>query len=138
MDSKNKIFISFIAIFVVAAVFLFNAGGRETAIGQSQSYEKNDFIVMPLQGSEDGSSFVIIDTRLEKIMIYDVLGRRSRPARLKLAAVRSFSYDKLLDQYNNAEPLPDTIKDRLINVSNDETPVKQKDLTDLVDKPVSN
>ena len=62
----------------------------------------------------------MVDVRTERLWIYELMGRNVPRNRLRLIAGRDFSYDRLLSEFNNAEPKPATVR-RLLERLNSRT-----------------
>ena len=81
-----------------------------SAKAQLQTYENSNIIVIPVQISRDGYGLAMVDTGSQTLWIYQISNRGPAYNRLKLLAARSWQYDKLLKQYNTAEPKPQQVK----------------------------
>jgi hypothetical protein len=66
--------------------------------------------VVPIQFGRDTYGLAMVDAKNETIWIYELSNRGPAHSRLKLLAARSWHYDKLLEEYNNAEPTPRQVK----------------------------
>lgn len=100
-----------IIISTIAATFLLSR--HSGAIDGDQNVENpqsSDIIAIPLQlrGGIDGVA--IIDKSNYTICIYQYQGHRPDYERFVLLSARSFRYDRLLQDYNTAEPRPETVK----------------------------
>ena len=69
-----------------------------------------DILVVPVQLQRDIFGVAMVDTTSQTIWIYEFDSRSSSHNRLKLWASRSWRYDRLLKQYNTAEPKPEQVK----------------------------
>ncbi len=63
--------------------------------------------MMPAQLNSNAWGFVLLDTRLHRVCVYRLLTTASR---LRLMAVRDFSADLRLSDFNNAAPTPEQVK----------------------------
>jgi hypothetical protein len=100
-----------IIISTIAATFLLSRhSGAIDDGGQNVENRQSDIIAIPLQlrGGIDG--IAIIDKSNYTICIYQYQGHRPDDERFVLLSARSFRYDRLLQDYNTAEPRPDTVK----------------------------
>ena len=73
-------------------------------------------MVVPVQLERDVYGIAMVDTVGQTIWIYQLSNRGPVYNRLKLLAARSWKYDKLLEQYNTAEPKPEQVKALLQNL----------------------
>jgi hypothetical protein len=66
--------------------------------------------VVPIQLGRESYGLAMVDTKSETIWIYEINSRAPAHSRLKLIAARSWHYDKLLEEYNSAQPKPNEVK----------------------------
>lgn len=66
--------------------------------------------VVPLQLGRESYGLAMVDAKAETIWIYEINSRAPAHSRLKLLAARSWHYDKLLEEYNSAQPRPREVK----------------------------
>jgi hypothetical protein len=66
--------------------------------------------VVPLQLGRESYGVAMVDAKSETIWIYEINTRAPAHSRLKLMAARSWHYDKLLEEYNSAQPRPREVK----------------------------
>ncbi|MHC4790594.1 MAG: hypothetical protein ACYS8Y_04000 [Planctomycetota bacterium] len=85
-------------------------GSPPDALAQLRTGEENGILVVPIQTERDRYGLAIVDTIGETLWIYEISTRGPAHNRLKLLAARSWQYDKLLQQYNTAEPKPEQVK----------------------------
>ncbi len=83
---------------------------------QYQPNPDNNILVVPIQFERDSYGIAMVDTAGQTIWIYQLSERGPAYSRLKLLAARSWRYDKLLEQYNTAEPKPEQVKALLRNL----------------------
>jgi hypothetical protein len=83
---------------------------------QYQPNPENNIMVVPIQFERDSYGIAMVDTAGQTIWIYQLSERGPVYNRLKLLAARSWKYDKLLEQYNTAEPKPEQVKALLRNL----------------------
>ncbi len=76
----------------------------------------------------------MVDTVGQMIWIYQLSNRGPLYNRLKLMAARTRKYDKLLQQYNTAEPKPEQVRLLLENL--EEFPSEQSEEQEDVNKPI--
>ena len=102
------------AFFVLGALCLFFIGGKlglpEKAQGQLQSGEDSGILVVPVRLGRESYGLAMVDTLGQTMWIYELNNRGPAYNRLKLLAARSFRYDRLLQQYNTAEPKPEQVR----------------------------
>lgn len=142
MKSEKTIYLLLFAFLGVIVGYFISVEQNNDVFAQIGIGEKGDVIVMPLAVGDNGGGLAIVDVRLEKIMIYEVIGSRSGLNKLKLVAVRNYSYDKLLDEYNNVDPTPEFLREKLLSgkreIDGNVDSSKEQDLTDLVVEPGNN
>ncbi|MHC4131849.1 MAG: hypothetical protein ACYSSP_10460 [Planctomycetota bacterium] len=85
----------------------YNLAGVET---QFQAVSGDHIIVIPLQLERDNYGLAMVDTLRETLWIYEINNRGPAHNRLRLLAARSWKYDRLLEEYNTAEPRPKQVK----------------------------
>lgn len=66
--------------------------------------------VVPIQLGRESYGLAMVDAKSETIWIYEINTRGPAHSRLKLLAARSWHYDKLLEEYNSAQPRPHEVK----------------------------
>ncbi len=102
------------AFFVLGALCLFFVGGKlglpKNAQGQLQSDTDSGILVVPVRLGRDSYGLAMVDTLGQTMWIYELNNRGPAHNRLKLLAARSWKYDKLLQQYNTAEPKPEQVR----------------------------
>ena len=81
-----------------------------------QAGSESGILVVPVQIERDSYGIAMIDTVGQNLWIYEINSRGPAHSRLKLLAARSWRYDKLLQQYNTAEPKPEQVKSLLENL----------------------
>jgi hypothetical protein len=67
--------------------------------------------VVPIQLGRESYGIAMVDPKRETVWLYEINTRGPAHSRLKLLAARSWHYDKLLEEYNSAEPKPKQVKD---------------------------
>jgi hypothetical protein len=81
-----------------------------------QPNQENNILVVPIQFDRESYGIAMVDTAGQTIWIYQLSERGPVYNRLKLLAARSWKYDKLLEQYNTAEPKPEQVRALLRNL----------------------
>jgi hypothetical protein len=108
-------------ILLVATVCIWAVGSRlkmpDIAEAIPQEGYQGRVLVVPLQIDRDSYGIAMVDTTLQNLWIYKVDGRAPAYNRLRLLAARSWEYDKLLEEYNTAEPKPQQVKELLERLS---------------------
>ena len=114
MNSKNQRQWLLTAVIAVTAVCLFWLGGRFTTPANVQAQPQIGYsdgvMVIPIQLERDLYGIAMVDTNAQTLWVYEVRSRGPAYNRLKLLAARSWRYDKLLKQYNTADPNPEQVK----------------------------
>ena len=91
-------------------------GLPENAQGQLQSDSDSGILVVPVRLGRDNYGLAMVDTAGQTLWIYEINSRGPAYNRLKLLAARSWKYDRLLQQYNTAEPKPEQVRMLLENL----------------------
>ena len=79
----------------------------------------------PIQIAPGFDGIVLIDPQSRNLCIYQYQVRNPAHERLTLLAARNFSYDLQLDDYNNADPRPATVKEWLQRAESPGGPIKK-------------
>jgi len=66
--------------------------------------------VIPLQLGREAYGIAMVDTVGQTLWVYEINSRGPAYNRLRLFAARSWRYDKLLKEYNTADPKPERVK----------------------------
>ena len=96
----------------VVCLFLIGSklGSPANAQEQLQAGTANEVLVVPVQIDRDSYGIAMVDTVGQTMWIYELTSRGPVHGRMKLLAARSWKYDRLLEEYNTAEPKPEQIK----------------------------
>jgi hypothetical protein len=98
----------------LSLLFLFFAGGQSynlvNAEAPLQAVSGDNIMVVPVQLDRDSHGLAMVDMVRETLWIYEINNRGPAHSRLRLIAARSFKYDRLLEEYNTAEPRPKQVK----------------------------
>jgi hypothetical protein len=101
-------------ILAVAMIYVWALGSRlkTPAIAETilQEGPGGEVLVVPIQIDRDNYGIAMVDTNRQSLWIYELNRRAAAHNRLRLLAARSWKYDKLLEDYNTAEPKPNQIK----------------------------
>ncbi len=102
-------------------------GSPATAQAELQTGTDSGILVIPVQIGRDSYGLAMVDTVGQTLWIYELNSRGPAHSRLNLLAARSWRYDRLLQQYNTAEPKPEQVKILLENLGQmQKTPKKEK------------
>lgn len=85
-------------------------GPSADAQAQLQTGMEDGIMVIPVQIGRDSYGLAMVDTEEQTLWIYEINNRGPAYNRLRLLAARSWRYDRLLQQYNTAEPKPEEVK----------------------------
>ena len=97
-----------------------------TAQAELQTGTDNGILVIPVQIGRESYGLAMVDTVGQTLWIYELNSRGPAHSRLNLLAARSWRYDRLLEQYNTAEPKPEQVKMLLENLGQmQKTPKKE-------------
>ena len=91
-------------------------GSPASAQAELQASTDGRILVVPIQIERDSYGLAMVDTVGQTLWIYELNSRGPAHNRLRLLAARSWQYDRLLQQYNTAEPKPEQIKMLLENL----------------------
>lgn len=72
--------------------------------------------VIPVQISRENQGIAMIDTRSKTIWVYELFDRQTGFKQIRLMAARTWEYDRLLNEWNSAEPTPQQIRNALENI----------------------
>ncbi len=108
------VFIGLALVTVFFAGTKFNAPAPVQA--QYQMNPENNILAIPVQFERDSYGLAMVDTVGQTIWVYQLSDRGPVYSRLKLLAARTWKYDKLLEQYNTAEPKPEQVRALLRNL----------------------
>ena len=100
-----------ILLSVIATCLLIEVGATATtAHGEVAAAAGNrDIVVVPGQLAENTYGLYLVDLRQSTICVYQFVPH-ARNKRFEFVAARTFVYDVLLDDWNNADPLPRDVK----------------------------
>jgi hypothetical protein len=108
---------AFIVLGVLCLLFM---GGRSyspaSAQGGLQASGDGRILVVPIQIGRDSYGIAMVDTVAQTLWVYELSSRGPARKRLALLAARSWRYDRLLERYNTAEPMPEQVKMLLENL----------------------
>ncbi len=104
-----------LSTFIVLGVLaLFFAGSRPgspaSAEAELQTGNNSNILVVPIQIERDKYGLAMVDTVGQTLWIYELNNMGPAHSRLKLLAARSWQYDRMLKQYNTAEPKPEQVR----------------------------
>ena len=130
-----------LGILVVAVIYVWPLISRIKAPATAEATLRGDspgeVLVVPIQIDRDSFGIAMVDTRLQSLWIYELNRRASAHNRLRLLAARSWEYDKLLEEYNTAEPKPKQVKELLERLSSDGQSYQNRQYEDLINEGVS-
>ena len=117
-DTKKRWRVSLCFCLVVVSLFVIAINlpyGSDAQAGNEKA-QNNGILVFPVQLARDSYGTVMVDTIGQNLWIYRFNDKGTAFNRLELFAARSFKYDRLLQQYNTAEPKPEQVKLLLENL----------------------
>jgi hypothetical protein len=136
--TSKQVFLFGAIVFIALCLFL--AVKNVPAIVNAQNEPaapENSITVVPVQIDRDTHGLAMIDNVAKTLWIYKLDNRGPAFNRLELFAARSWAYDRMLHQYNTAEPKPEQVKIILENLSRPRDNEKQKDIN-VKPKNISN
>jgi hypothetical protein len=80
------------------------------AKAQPQPAENGQILVIPIQLERGNFGLAMVDTANQTLWVYQLNSTGPGYNRLQLLAARSWRYDRLLKQYNTADPKPQQVK----------------------------
>jgi predicted RNA-binding protein with PUA domain len=102
---------AFIVLGVAALFFADNKLGSPSSVkAELQTSRNSEILVVPIQIERDKYGVAMVDTTGETLWIYELNSTGPAHNRLRLLAARSWRYDRLLKQYNTAEPKPEQVR----------------------------
>ncbi len=117
---------TFIALGVLALFFAGSKlGSPANAQAELQPVSNGEIMVVPIQIERDKYGIAMVDTTSQTLWIYEINSMGPAHNRLKLLASRSWQYDRLLKQYNTAEPKPEQVKMLLEEEKSEKQPKEQ-------------
>ena len=101
----------FIVLGVLCLFFIGSKlGSPANAQTELQTSTEGGILVIPVQIERDSYGLAMVDIVGQTLWIYELNNRGPAHNRLRLLAARSWRYDRLLQQYNTAEPKPEQVK----------------------------
>ena len=112
-------------ILVALCLFLIGSklGSSANAQAEPQVNTSGGILAIPVQIGPDSYGLAMVDTVSQTLWIYKLNDGGPADSRLELLAARSWRYDRLLQNYNTAEPKPEQVKTLLKSLGQ-----KQQDL----------
>jgi hypothetical protein len=118
---------TFIVLGVLALFFTGSKLGLPASAEAESLRDNNEIMVVPIQIERDKYGLAMVDTVDQTLWIYELNSMGPPHNRLRLLAARSWKYDKLLKQYNTAEPKPEQVKMLLEEEASGKQPKEQVD-----------
>ncbi len=113
MKSRMKIQWLLPVVIVVSlsvVLFMYGQSGLPAARAQPQLAENGQILVIPIQLERGNFGLAMVDTANQTLWVYQLNSTGPGYNRLQLLAARSWRYDRLLQQYNTADPKPQQVK----------------------------
>jgi len=102
---------TFIVLGVLVLFFIGSKfGSPASAQAELQTGSNGEILVVPIQIERDRYGLAMVDTVGQTLWIYELNSMGPAHNRLRLLAARSWQYDRLLKQYNTAEPKPEQVR----------------------------
>ncbi|MCK4752400.1 MAG: hypothetical protein KAS75_03065 [Planctomycetes bacterium] len=116
----------FIVLAVLCLIFTWRRSDSPASVqAKPQVGSDEHVLVVPIQIDRDSYGLAMVDMVGQTLWVYGLSSTGPAHSRLKLIAARSWQYDKLLQQYNTAEPKPEQVKFMLESLG------RQQELTPL-------
>ena len=101
---------TFIVLGVLALFFVGSKLGSPASAQAEPLRGNSEILVVPIQIERDKYGLAMVDTVGQTLWIYELNSMGPAHNRLRLLAARSWQYDRLLKQYNTAEPKPEQVR----------------------------
>ncbi len=110
--TERRLLLSTFIVLGVLVLFFIGSkfGSPASAQAELQGNKNGEILVVPIQIERDRYGLAMVDTLGETLWIYELSSRGPAHNRLRLLAARSWQYDRLLKQYNTAEPTPEQVR----------------------------
>ena len=131
---KRWLLLTFIVLGVLALFFIGSKfSSPASAEAELQTGSNSEILVVPIQIERERYGLAMVDTVGQTLWIYELNSMGPAHNRLRLLAARSWQYDRLLKQYNTAEPKPEQVRmlleeEELGKQPKEQVKGKQKDL----------
>ena len=123
---KRWLLLTFIVLGVLALFFIGSKlGSPASAEAELQTGSNSKILVVPIQTERDKYGLAMVDTVGQTLWIYEINSTGPAHSRLRLLAARSWQYDRLLKQYNTAEPKPEQVRTLLEEEESGKQPKEQ-------------
>jgi hypothetical protein len=99
-----------VGLAIGAVVIVVLVGGKMNLLAGAEIEQPSAVSVVPMQFGRESYGIAMVDSKAETIWLYEINTRGPAHSRLKLIAARSWHYDKLLEEYNSAQPKPREVK----------------------------
>jgi hypothetical protein len=123
---KRWLLLTFI---VLGVLVLFFAGSKlgspASTKAELQAGSNSEILVVPIKIEREKYGLAMVDTVGQTLWIYELNSTGPAHSRLRLLAARSWQYDRLLKQYNTAEPKPEQVRMLLEEEELDKQPKEQ-------------
>ena len=118
MPTRRRILLGWIPLLITVlsttgAVFLLSRQLTAQAVQEEKLAPAAALTAFPIQIAPGFDGIVLIDHQNRNLCIYQYRARNPAHERLTLLAARNFRYDLQLEDYNNADPRPGTVKEWL-------------------------
>lgn len=100
----------------IAAAALLLRSPFEPFAARAAESAASTILAVPVQISRDNQGIALIDTRSRTIWVYEFFDRQTGFKQIRLMAARSWEYDRLLSEWNSADPTPQQIRAVLENI----------------------
>ncbi|MCX5634505.1 MAG: hypothetical protein NTW55_01490 [Planctomycetota bacterium] len=126
MNSKTERKWLLPAVITGAVLCLIFMAGRfgppAKAYAQLQASTDSGISAIPVQLTRDSYGLAMVDMASQTIWVYEIDNRSPAHNRLRLLAARSWKYDRMLENYNTADPKPEQVKMMLEKLTQHQKP----------------
>jgi hypothetical protein len=112
-----RVALTFSVIIGVVMLFAFLLRQTRAEVEMKAVHDRSaagDLLAFPVEVRPGYEAIALIDKENETLSLYQYDFSRVSHERLVLLAARSFRYDRMLEDYNTAQPRPDEIKQRVM------------------------
>ena len=138
MNSKTErkwLLPAVIAGAVLCLIFMAGRFGPQAkAHAELQAATDSGISVIPVQLTRDSYGLAMVDMAGQTLWLYEIDNRSPAHNRLRLLAARSWKYDRLLENYNTADPKPEQVKLMLEKLTQQQKP-QNSEIQEMPEEP---
>ena len=127
--SSVQLFLILISIISTTAAVVLLVGQMPAYAEEPYSAGSADIVVTTLEINSGREVLALIDRENRTICVYQYFTSRPAHERFALVAARSFRYDSMLEDYNNADPSPEKVRQWILRSQQVETAIPARPAT---------